>query len=142
MNILGIHDGHDASACLLQDGQIICGVQEERFSNLKGDYGFPKDSVDFCLNFGNTKNNEIDKVVLASFTTNPVLMWCKRNANFKVSDWVDEQRDYWYPMLFKKNIKINYGNLFSNREDFQYDKYYPMDNLVNGYMDTEEMERF
>ena len=42
MVILGIHDGHDSSVALSKDGEIVYASQEERFTNLKGDYGFPK----------------------------------------------------------------------------------------------------
>ena len=44
MKIIGIHDGHDASVALMVDGKIIFAAQEERFSRLKGDYGFPQKS--------------------------------------------------------------------------------------------------
>ena len=41
MIVLGIHDGHDASASLMINGKIVAANQEERFSKLKGDYGLP-----------------------------------------------------------------------------------------------------
>ena len=46
MIILGIYDGHNASAALLIDGKIIGAVQEERFSRIKNDYCFPKKSIE------------------------------------------------------------------------------------------------
>ena len=42
MNILGISCYyHDAAAALLQDGQLIAAAEEERFSRIKHDFGFP-----------------------------------------------------------------------------------------------------
>ena len=35
MNFLSIHDGHNASACLMVDGKIILALQEERFNEIK-----------------------------------------------------------------------------------------------------------
>ena len=35
MIILGIHDGHNASAALLKDGKLICSIAEERLSRQK-----------------------------------------------------------------------------------------------------------
>jgi hypothetical protein len=32
MNIVGIHDGHNASAALLRDGELVAVVQEERIT--------------------------------------------------------------------------------------------------------------
>ena len=42
--LLGIHDGHDCSCCLMINGKIVYAAQEERFTKLKNDYGFPKKS--------------------------------------------------------------------------------------------------
>ena len=35
MVILGIHDGHNASASLLKNGKLICSIAEERLSRQK-----------------------------------------------------------------------------------------------------------
>jgi carbamoyltransferase len=40
---------HDSAAALLIDGEIVAAAQEERFSRVKHDSGFPKQAVDFCL---------------------------------------------------------------------------------------------
>ena len=41
MNVLGIHDGHNASAVLLRNGRVVAGVQEERPRGLKNALGMP-----------------------------------------------------------------------------------------------------
>jgi carbamoyltransferase len=49
-HILGISAFyHDSAACLLRDGELVAAAQEERFSRLKGDAGFPRQAVDYCL---------------------------------------------------------------------------------------------
>ena len=45
MVILGIHDGHNASASLIVDGELVCALGEERLSRDKHQYGFPKKSI-------------------------------------------------------------------------------------------------
>ena len=46
MYILGISAFyHDSAACLLKDGVIVGGVQEERFSRLKHDQNLPVNSI-------------------------------------------------------------------------------------------------
>ena len=40
---------HDSAACLLADGEIVAAAQEERFTRLKGDAGFPTNAIRFCL---------------------------------------------------------------------------------------------
>ena len=59
MNILGISGAvHDAAAALLQDGNLVAAVEEERFKRVKHigfagyfghDAGLPHASIDYCL---------------------------------------------------------------------------------------------
>ncbi|AEH06863.1 carbamoyltransferase C-terminal domain-containing protein [Methanothermococcus okinawensis] len=49
--ILGIHDGHNASACLIDNNNNIrYAISEERFTRKKNQRGFPKYSVNYILN--------------------------------------------------------------------------------------------
>jgi carbamoyltransferase len=141
MVILGIHDGHDASAALMVDGKIIAANQEERFSKLKGDYGYPFKAVQNCLELAKLKSEDIDLVSLASKTLNPVLLKIKRNANFSVSDWIKEQNLYWKPTLLQKK-KVNYWKLFGNNKKFKTDKYYNYKDMLGTYMDKKNMYVF
>ena len=49
MYILGFNSTHDASAALVRDGEIVCAVEEERFSRTKHHYGFPEQAARACL---------------------------------------------------------------------------------------------
>jgi carbamoyltransferase len=40
---------HDAAAALIRDGEIIAAAQEERFTRVKHDAGFPSHAVQYCL---------------------------------------------------------------------------------------------
>ncbi|MBZ0182199.1 MAG: carbamoyltransferase [Melioribacteraceae bacterium] len=63
MYILGISAYyHDSAACLIKDGEIIAAAQEERFTRKKHDHNFPKEAVNFCLNFAGIKSSQIDYV--------------------------------------------------------------------------------
>jgi len=49
-NIIGISAGyHDSACCLLQDGNLVAAVQEERFSRIKNDKSFPRKAFRSCL---------------------------------------------------------------------------------------------
>lgn len=64
MDILGISAFyHDSAAALVRDGQIIAAAQEERFTRKKHDAAFPSNAVDYCLQAGRLKAEEIDFVV-------------------------------------------------------------------------------
>ena len=63
MNILGISAFyHDSAAALIRDGEIIAAAQEERFTRVKHDAGFPKTAVSFCLNFSGLGIDDLDAV--------------------------------------------------------------------------------
>ncbi|MBZ5597254.1 MAG: carbamoyltransferase [Acidobacteriia bacterium] len=64
MDILGISCYyHDAAAVLLRDGQLIAASEEERFSRIKHDYGFPKQAIQYCLEAGKISGPDLDYVV-------------------------------------------------------------------------------
>lgn len=63
MYILGVSCYyHDAAAVLLRDGQIVAAAEEERFSRIKHDYGFPKLAIKFCLDHGGIHGGDLDYV--------------------------------------------------------------------------------
>jgi carbamoyltransferase len=66
MKILGIHDGHNASACLLEDGVVRAAVQEERLSRLKNHNGFPARAIQWVLASTGTAPDSLDSVAFNS----------------------------------------------------------------------------
>ena len=64
MRILGISAFyHDSAACLVVDGKIIAAAQEERFSRIKHDKDFPRESLAYCLEEGKCNIEQIDHIV-------------------------------------------------------------------------------
>ena len=63
-SILGISAFyHDSAACILKDGQIIAAAQEERFTRIKHDPNYPKNAINFVLNYSNLNLSQVDKIV-------------------------------------------------------------------------------
>lgn len=64
MKILGISAYyHDSAAALLCDGKIVAAAQQERFSRKKHDAEFPAEAISYCLDYGNVRLKDIDKIV-------------------------------------------------------------------------------
>lgn len=64
MFILGISCYyHDAAAAVLQDGMLVAASEEERFSRIKHDFGFPYKAIDFCLEEAGITAQDLDYVV-------------------------------------------------------------------------------
>jgi carbamoyltransferase len=63
-SILGISAFyHDSAACIVQDGEIVAAAQEERFTRIKHDKNYPKNAIDFVLNYSNLKLSQVDQIV-------------------------------------------------------------------------------
>ncbi|NDV22172.1 carbamoyltransferase C-terminal domain-containing protein [Desulfovibrio sp. JC022] len=60
---LGIHIGHDATACLI--GNKVTAVAEERVTRVKNYTGFPFQAIDKCLKIQNTSLASISEIVIA-----------------------------------------------------------------------------
>ena len=63
MYILGISAYyHDSAVTLIKDEYIVAAVQEERFTRIKQDGEFPKESIKYCLAEANIILDEIDYI--------------------------------------------------------------------------------
>lgn len=122
MIILGIHDGHNASAALIINGELKCAVAEERLSRIKHHYGYPKQAIDMVMKVANITSKDIDKVAMSSGTIPPAYFYTLRNSTFTIADYWKEQKEYWYPRLYEKR-KTKYLDILSHRIDknFPYD---------------------
>ena len=65
MITLGIHDGHNATACLIKDGKILACISEERLNREKNYCGMPVNAIGECLKVGGVSPEELDAVGVA-----------------------------------------------------------------------------
>jgi len=66
MNILGINAYHgDAAAALIQNGQLVAAIEEERFNRIKHWAGFPAESIRYCLEAGGIHAKDLDHVAVS-----------------------------------------------------------------------------
>lgn len=124
MIILGIHDGHNASAALVKDGKLICALAEERFSRVKNHFGYPQKAIEEILKFSGIQKKNIDSVALSSKKIKPAYFYVSRNSQLSIKDYLKEQKEYWYPKLYE-NKNPSYLEIFKGKIDkknFPYDK--------------------
>jgi carbamoyltransferase len=65
MNVLGIHDGHDAGVCLIRDGRIVAFSSEERRRNVKNWAGPPDRSIAAVLKRSGLEARDIDLIAVS-----------------------------------------------------------------------------
>jgi carbamoyltransferase len=53
---------HDSAVCLVRDGEILFAAQEERFSRIKHDRGFPVRAIHSALEYTGLRLQDIDRV--------------------------------------------------------------------------------
>ena len=86
---------HDSAACLVIDGKVVAAVEEERFTEIKHDYSFPTNSINWCLKDTGISMEEVNEVcwyevpekkkqrVLKSFAKRPIRTFFKRRKFLK-----------------------------------------------------------
>ena len=114
---------HDSAAAIIIDGEIIAAAQEERFTRIKHDPNYPKNAIDFVLNYANLNLSEVDQVVFfekpflkferlletyVAFAPKGFTSFCKA-----MPIWLKEK-------LFQKNLLFN--KLKEHDENYKDDK--------------------
>ena len=66
MPILGIWDGHDSGAALIEGNEILFAVNEERLTRRKLEIRFPAKSIQACLDFAGLSAREINEIAVST----------------------------------------------------------------------------
>jgi carbamoyltransferase len=129
MNIIGINVSHNASACLMINGEIVIAAQEERFTKIKNFCGYPKQSVDYCLAFLKDTNQKLDKVAFSTVNLVGYSFAYPIQHYFKMSDYHRHYGEGFYGRKLRGENVIDYYNEIINDKDknkaplyLQYDK--------------------
>ncbi len=62
MRIVGIHDGANSCAALIEDGKVVAVMQEERLTGEKNYSGFPYRAITEVLRLGKCNLADVDFV--------------------------------------------------------------------------------
>jgi carbamoyltransferase len=66
MKVLGLGTGGDSGAALVEDGELVAAVNEERLSRMKLVVGFPRASIREVLRLSGTDASELDGVLVGA----------------------------------------------------------------------------
>ena len=93
--ILGINALHsDSSACIINNGELICAIEEERINRKKHTSLFPSLAIEECIKISDINKNSITDIAI--------------NSNPKCNFWAKA-------FFALKNININKNNEFFKR---------------------------
>lgn len=65
--ILGIWDGHDSGAAIIQGHRVLVAINEERLTRRKLDIRFPDKSIKACLSYAQVTPEDIDAVAISTY---------------------------------------------------------------------------
>jgi carbamoyltransferase len=99
---------HDSAIALADDKEILFAAQEERFSRIKGDSGFPELALKSLLE---TCNISLDDITHVSYYEDPAL---KRNRILKI---------------FSSNFPKNLSQIQNFIETYDTDRFFPLNKI-------------
>ncbi len=84
MFILGLNTYHgDSSACILENGELVTAVEEERFRRIKHWAGFPSEAIRYCLKEAKVEVKDLDLIAVNRNPTSNILK--KASFSFRKS---------------------------------------------------------
>jgi len=73
MYILGIWDGHDSGAAIIEDGRILVALNEERLTRRKLEIRFPYHAIRECLQYLHLHPSDIRHIAVSTFDVSKTL---------------------------------------------------------------------
>lgn len=112
--VLGIWDGHDAGAALLQGSRIVFAVNEERLTRRKLEVGFPRLSIGACLDHAGLSPADIREI--AASTADPAKTLTRLFPGLKEEYYLLRRRKIGPRRFdaFKKRFKYRFTELSPN----------------------------
>jgi len=101
--ILGLNANHaDSSACLIKDGKLLFGIEEERINRIKHWAGVPIQSIEECLKSTGIDSSEVTDI---SLNTNPLSNF-GRKGFFFLKNYLLGKKKYEIAERIKRKISI------------------------------------
>ena len=136
VKVLAVTWGRCSGCSVLVDGEIKFAVSEEKFSRIKSDESYPKQSIEEALKFCKIQPQEFDKVIISGLRIAVIPPLIRVYSKFSVKDHLKMMEDYWVPKLLEKK-SINMLDIFRDRIDL---KRYPFDQPFASELDFETIE--
>jgi len=99
MKILAITLEKCSGCAVLVDDKIIFSASEERYSRIKSDSSFPKNSINDALSFTGLKGTDFDKIIICGNKLSLLAPLMNEYSTFSVDDQTRAMEEYWYPNL-------------------------------------------
>ena len=116
MKILALQLEKSSGCAIMVDGKIVFSSSEERFTRIKSDSSFPKQSIHFGLKIAGIKSQELDKVLICSKEVTLYASLVNLYSSLSVNDQLKMMKEYWEPRLVQgKTVSFLYMLLLVSR---------------------------
>ena len=112
MIVLGIHDSHDSSACILRDGVLVAASMEERHQRIKGISAYPLQAINAVLMQAGLTRKDIEHVAVATEKLVPTNLH-NLVGTFSVADHTRMHEEYFSPQTKGEDFPP-LASIFSN----------------------------
>ena len=99
MKILAITLEKCSGCAVLIDDKIVFSTSEERYSRIKSDSSFPRNSINDALSFLGLRGADFDKVIICGNRLSLLAPLMNEYSTFSVNDQIRAMEEYWYPNL-------------------------------------------
>ena len=99
MKILSITLEKCSGCAVLIDDKVVFSTSEERYSRIKSDSSFPKNSINDALSFSGLKGTDFDKIIICGNKLSVLAPLMNEYSTFSVDDQIRAMEEYWYPNL-------------------------------------------
>jgi len=99
MKILSITLEKCSGCAVLIDDKIVFSTSEERYSRIKSDSSFPKNSINDALSFSGLKGIDFDKIIICGNKLSVLAPLMNEYSTFSIDDQIRAMEEYWYPNL-------------------------------------------
>ncbi len=134
--ILAVHSGHNASAALMRDGEIVTAALEERFARKKNYVGYPWQAIEYCLKKEGVAGQDLSRIAYTTIAFGgSVFLKAKTSTQFSLRDYFDYYGDRYYRRRLKGEKCIDYLQWLKTADKFNEDKqYYDFSYLTDDVM--------
>ena len=121
MIILGVNISHNSSACLMIHGDVKLAIQEERLIRKKNFTGYPKKSIDFCIEYLKKNKIKADYAVLTTKFLSGFSYKIPLTHFFTIKDYQDFYGKKFYRKIFQNKSVDKYVKTLVKNRNKKYD---------------------
>ena len=118
MKILAITLEKCSGCAIFIDDKIVFSASEERYTRIKSDSAFPRNSINDALSHSGLEGDDFDKIIICGNKISLIPSLINEYSTFSVDDQIRAMEEYWYPNLvlgdnksfleiFKDKINLN-----------------------------------